>query len=204
MVLILTQSYTANLTSMLTVQRLQPMCVDAKEIIKKGYYVGYLKESFVKELLIDQLGFNESNLKAYETLEEYHEALSRGTYNDGVAAIFNEIPYIKLYLAKYCSRYTMVGPIYKIGGFGFVSLSLSLSGSPPKNTPLLSFQVYECNKNAIRPTSNNFFSNGLYWCIILSFFFLNNIILYHVSSGLSKRISFGLLHFEGNLECHSR
>ncbi|XP_030955058.1 glutamate receptor 2.8-like [Quercus lobata] len=119
-VLILTQSYTANLTSMLTVQRLQPMCVDVKEIIKKGYYVGYLKESFVKELLIDQLGFNESNLKAYETLEEYHEALSRGTYNDGVAAIFNEIPYIKLYLAKYCSRYTMVGPIYKIGGFGFV------------------------------------------------------------------------------------
>nr|POF07338.1 glutamate receptor 2.2 [Quercus suber] len=33
--------------------------------------------------------------------------------------IFDEIPYIKFYLAKYCSRYTMVGPIYKTGGFGF-------------------------------------------------------------------------------------
>nr|POE57463.1 glutamate receptor 2.8 [Quercus suber] len=101
------------------IQRLQPTFVDVKEILKKGYYVGYLKESFVKELLIDQLGFNESNLKAYETPEEYHEALSKGTYNDGVAAIFDEIPYIKFYLAKYCSRYTMVGPIYKTGGFGF-------------------------------------------------------------------------------------
>ena len=108
------------------------MCVDAKEIIKKGYYVGYLKESFVKELLIDQLGFNESNLKAYETLEEYHEALSRGTYNDGVAAIFNEIPYIKLYLAKFCSTYTMVAPTYKIDGFGFVSLSLSQQNKKQK------------------------------------------------------------------------
>uniref|UniRef100_A0A7N2L2Q9 Glutamate receptor n=1 Tax=Quercus lobata TaxID=97700 RepID=A0A7N2L2Q9_QUELO len=118
-VLILTQSYTANLTSMLTIQRLQPTFVDVKEIIKKGYNVGYLKDSFVKELLIDQLSFNESNLKAYETPEEYHEALSKGTYNDGVAAIFDEIPYIKLFLAKYCSRYSMVGPIYKTDGFGF-------------------------------------------------------------------------------------
>nr|POF12585.1 glutamate receptor 2.8 [Quercus suber] len=118
-VLILTQSYTANLTSMLTVQRLQPTFVDVKEIIKKGYNVGYLKDSFVKELLIDQLSFNESNLKAYEIPGEYHEALSKGTYNDGVAAIFDEIPYIKLFLAKYCFRYSMVGPIYKTDGFGF-------------------------------------------------------------------------------------
>ncbi|XP_050272481.1 glutamate receptor 2.8-like isoform X2 [Quercus robur] len=119
LVLILTQSYTANLTSMLTVQRLQPTFVDVKEIIEKGYNVGYLKDSFVKGLLIDQLSFNESNLKAYATPEEYHEALSKGTYNDGVAAIFDEIPYIKLFLAKYCSRYSMVGPIYKTDGFGF-------------------------------------------------------------------------------------
>ena len=147
LVLILTQSYTANLTSMLTVQRLQPTFVDVKEIIKKGYNVGYLKDSFVKELLIDQLSFNESNLKAYETPEEYHEALSKGTYNDGVAAIFDEIPYIKLFLAKYCSRYSMVGPIYKTDGFGFVSLSLSLSLAHPKKIhPYYSFLF----TNAIR------------------------------------------------------
>uniref|UniRef100_A0A2N9IK22 Glutamate receptor n=1 Tax=Fagus sylvatica TaxID=28930 RepID=A0A2N9IK22_FAGSY len=63
--------------------------------------------------------FDESKLKPYETPEEYHEALLNGTHNGGVAAIFDEIPYIKFFLAKYCSRYTMVGPTYKTDGFGF-------------------------------------------------------------------------------------
>lgn len=121
-VLILTQSYAASLTSMLTVQRLQPAFVDVKEIKKRGYFVGYQQDSFVKELLTKQLKFHESKLKAYITPEEYHQALSRET----VAAIFDEIPYIKLFLAKHCSKYTMVGPTYKTDGFGFVSLSLSL------------------------------------------------------------------------------
>jgi ionotropic glutamate receptor len=123
-VLILTQSYTASLTSMLTVQRLQPAFIDVKEIKKNGYFVGYQNGSFVKELLTKQLNFNETMLRAYNTPEEYNEALSNGSHNGGVAAIFDEIPFIKLFLAKYCSKYTMVGPTYKTGGFGFVSLSL--------------------------------------------------------------------------------
>ncbi len=123
-VLILTQSYTASLTSMLTVQRLQPAFIDVKEIKKNGYFVGYQKDSFVKGLLTKQLNFNETMLRAYNTPEEYNEALSNGSHNGGVAAIFDEIPFIKLFLAKYCSKYTMVGPTYKTGGFGFVSLSL--------------------------------------------------------------------------------
>jgi ionotropic glutamate receptor len=123
-VLILTQSYTASLTSMLTVQRLQPAFIDVKEIKKNGYFVGYQKDTFVKGLLTKQLNFDETKLKAYTSPEEYNEALSNGSHNGGVAAIFDEIPYIKLLLAKYCSKYTMVGPTYRTGGFGFVSLSL--------------------------------------------------------------------------------
>ncbi|KAM3762373.1 hypothetical protein ACB098_01G340000 [Castanea mollissima] len=118
-VLILTQSYTASLTSILTVQRLQPTFVDVKEIKNNGYFVGYLHHSFVEEFLIKQLDFHKSQLKPYLTYEEFPEALSKGTHNGGVAAIFDEIPYIKLFLAKYCSRYTMVGPTYKTDGFGF-------------------------------------------------------------------------------------
>ncbi len=125
MVLILTQSYTASLTSMLTVQQLKPEFVDVREINKNGYFVGYHEGSFVRELLVKQLNINESRLKPYTTPEEYHEALSKGSHNGGVAAIFDEIPYIKLFLSKYGSRYAMVGPIYKTDGFGFVSLSLS-------------------------------------------------------------------------------
>ena len=126
LVLILTQSYTASLTSILTVQRLKPTFVDVNEIIKNGYFVGYQNNSFVKELLKEQLDIHESKLKPYETLEEYHEALSNGTHNGGVAAIFDEIPYLKIFLANYPSKYTTVGPLYQTDGFGFVSLSLSL------------------------------------------------------------------------------
>jgi ionotropic glutamate receptor len=106
---------------MLTVQRLQPTFVDVEEIKTRGYFVGYQKDSFVKDLLTKQLNFHESKLKTYITPEEYDKALSTKM----VAAIFDEIPYIKLFLVKYCSKYTMVGPTYKTDGFGFVSLSLS-------------------------------------------------------------------------------
>ena len=123
--LILSQSYTASLTSMLTVQKLKPEFFDVTEIKRNGYFVGYHKDSFVRELLIEQLNIDESKLKAYRTPEEYDEALSNGSDNGGVAAIVDEIPYIKLFLSKYGSRYAMVGPIYKTDGFGFVSISLS-------------------------------------------------------------------------------
>ncbi|KAL0323996.1 UNVERIFIED_CONTAM: Glutamate receptor 2.7 [Sesamum calycinum] len=48
--------------------------------------------------------------------------------NGGIAAAFDETPYIKMFLAKYCSEYTMVGPMYKTAGFGFVF---------PKGSPLV-------------------------------------------------------------------
>ena len=126
-VLIITQSYTASLASLLTVESLRPAFIDINEIKDNNYSVGYQDESFVKGLLIDQLGLSERQLKAYTTPEEYHEALSRGTKNGGVAAIFDESPYIKLFLNKYGSMYATVGPTYKTDGLGFVSSSLFLS-----------------------------------------------------------------------------
>ena len=112
-VLIITSSYTASLTSMLTVQKLQPTVTDVKDLIKNGDYVGYQQGSFVLGLL-KRLNFDDSKIKEYNTTDEY-------------AAIFDEIPYIRLFLANRCDQYTMVGPTYKTDGFGFVSLSIYLS-----------------------------------------------------------------------------
>ncbi|KAJ8634714.1 hypothetical protein MRB53_008981 [Persea americana] len=117
-VLIITSSYTASLTSMLTVQKLQPTVTDVKDLIKNGDYVGYQQGSFVLGLL-KRLNFDESKIKEYNTTDEYADALSKGSQNGGVAAIFDEIPYIKLFLANRCDQYTMVGPTYKTDGFGF-------------------------------------------------------------------------------------
>lgn len=129
-VLILKQSYTASLASMLTVQQLKPAFVDVTEIKRNGYFVGYHKGSFVRGLLIKQLNIDPSKLKPYSTPEQYHEALSSGSENGGVAAIFDEIPYIRIFLAMYGSKYTMAGPVYKTDGFGFVSCSISYISSP--------------------------------------------------------------------------
>ncbi|KNA10764.1 hypothetical protein SOVF_141390 [Spinacia oleracea] len=126
-VLILTQSYTASLTSMLTVQQLQPADLGVNELIRKGEPVAYQHGSFVEGLL-KKIGFKESQLKSYKKCEELDELLSKGSKNGGVAAVFDEVPYMRLFLAKYCQKYSMVQPTYKTGGFGFVF---------PKGSPLV-------------------------------------------------------------------
>ncbi|KAK9931934.1 hypothetical protein M0R45_019188 [Rubus argutus] len=118
-VLILTQSYTASLASMLTVQKLQPAFSDIKEIQRNGYKVGYQNSSFIKGFLMEYLGFDETKLVPLKTIQDYHDALSKGNKNGGVAAILDEVPYLKLFLGKNSSKYTMVGPTYKTDGFGF-------------------------------------------------------------------------------------
>ncbi|WOH01175.1 hypothetical protein DCAR_0520556 [Daucus carota subsp. sativus] len=108
MAYILLQSYTANLSSILTVSQLRPSA-------DKPACAGYQEDSFVKEML------KKMNIKCigYTSMEKYDEALSLGCKNGGVDAIFDEIPYIKLFLRKYGSKYKMAGATYSTGGFGF-------------------------------------------------------------------------------------
>ncbi|KAG0482172.1 hypothetical protein HPP92_010256 [Vanilla planifolia] len=114
-VMIMQSSYTASLTSILTVEQLQPTVTDVNDLIKNGDKVGYLTDSFMPSFL-KRLNFKETNLIAYNSPEDYQAALSNGS----VAAIFDEIPYLKVFLNKYCGKYAMVGPTYKTDGFGFV------------------------------------------------------------------------------------
>ena len=122
-VLILTSSYTASLTSLLTAQQLQPAVSDLGDLIKRNEKVGYLNDSFMPQLL-KQLRVDSRNIVPYNSPEEYAAALDKGTANGGAAAIVDEIPYLKVFLSKYCGKYTIVGPTYKTNGFGFVSYSL--------------------------------------------------------------------------------
>ncbi|KAL8217335.1 hypothetical protein R6Q57_020708 [Mikania cordata] len=122
-VLVLQSSYIASLTSMLTVEQLQPDFMDIHDLMKQGDIVGYKEGSFVAQMLTD-MGFEDAKLKGYDGLEAYDEALSNGR----VSAIFDELPYLKLFLANHCNKYIMVGPTYKTAGFGFAF---------PKGSPLL-------------------------------------------------------------------
>ncbi|XP_057539252.1 glutamate receptor 2.8-like isoform X3 [Amaranthus tricolor] len=101
---------------------------NVQDLIHKGVYVGYQEGSFVKELL-KQKGFQETKLVPYITAETLDELLAKGSANGGISAVFDEIPYMKLFLAKYSSKYVMVQPLYKAEGFGFAF---------PKGSPLAS------------------------------------------------------------------
>ena len=124
---ILIQSYTASLSSILTVQQLQPTVTDLDQLKKNGDTVGYNNGSFVYYLLINQ-GFDKNKIKGFETAEECDELLSKGTAKGGIAAAIDETPNMKIFYARYCSKYTVIGPIFKTDGFGFVSyINLFLS-----------------------------------------------------------------------------
>ncbi|KAL6212672.1 hypothetical protein ACLB2K_017890 [Fragaria x ananassa] len=101
------------------------MVVPVIDFKSKHDNVGYFKNSYVYDLL-KQVGFNDSKLKAYERMEEVDEALSKGTANDGIAAVVHGTPKMKLFLAKYCSKYTMIEAIFKTDGFAFVFPKRSL------------------------------------------------------------------------------
>lgn len=119
MAFILMQSFTANLSAILTVDQL-------KFTFSDNNYIGYHEGSFMKQFLTDQLRIRESRLRAYISVEEFHDAMSKGSENGGIDAIFDEIPYMKIFLNRYTSRYKMVGPTYRTGGMGFVSNSIHL------------------------------------------------------------------------------
>ncbi|XP_048133372.1 glutamate receptor 2.8-like [Rhodamnia argentea] len=125
-VLILTQSYTASLSSLLVVQNLQPTVADVNQLLKSGERVGYLDGSFVHEML-KQMKFDHSRLVPYHSAEECDALLSNGSAKGGIAAAFDEVPNIKLVLSQYCNKYTMIRTS-NTAGFGFVF---------PKGSPLV-------------------------------------------------------------------
>ncbi|CAB4265951.1 unnamed protein product [Prunus armeniaca] len=125
-VLILTQSYTASLTSLLTVQQLQPTVTDVNLLIKNRNNVAYQRGSFVYGIL-KQVGFQDENLKTFNSAEELNQLFHNGSRKYGISSAFDETPYMKLFLARYCSKFTMIPPTFKADGFGFVF---------PKGSPL--------------------------------------------------------------------
>ncbi|PVH64453.1 hypothetical protein PAHAL_2G271500 [Panicum hallii] len=96
-------------------------------VVKSGEHGGYRNGSYVADLL-EQLGFDKSKIKSYNSRYEIEIALSMGSKNGGIAAYVHEVPYLKLFLAEHSQGYTMVGPLYKTAGFGFAL---------PKGSPLL-------------------------------------------------------------------
>ncbi|KAK6128146.1 hypothetical protein DH2020_038115 [Rehmannia glutinosa] len=139
-VLILSSTYTASLSSILTAQRLKPAVTNVEELIRNGDYVGCHKGSFIVDLLQD-LGFDKLKIMTYEHPSDCEKALSKGSENGGISALFAVMPYTNLFLSNYCHKYTTVGPTYPTEGFAYVF---------PKGSPL----VADVSRAVIELTEN--------------------------------------------------
>ncbi|KAK2970544.1 hypothetical protein RJ640_010063 [Escallonia rubra] len=117
------QASTANLSSIFTIDQSQP----EPKVIRS---IGYQEGSFVHELLAKEYETHNVSLKSYTTIHQYHEALM----SKSVDVIFDELPYINLFLYKHRSSYMKVGPKYERTGFGFGSCK---SSPVPQRTPHL-------------------------------------------------------------------
>ncbi|ESQ54021.1 hypothetical protein EUTSA_v10024356mg [Eutrema salsugineum] len=119
LVLVLTQSYTASLASLLTSQQLHPTITNINSLLAKGEHVGYQKSTFILERLRESR-FSDANLKTYGSLENCDKLLSKGPAKGGISAVFMEVPYVRLFLGQHCNKYKMVQTPFKVDGLGFV------------------------------------------------------------------------------------
>ncbi|KAL2461616.1 Glutamate receptor 2.8 [Abeliophyllum distichum] len=137
---LLISTYTASLSSRLTVQRLQPAVTDVMKLIRSGDYIGCQEGSFLIDFL-KRLGFEESKIRTYKSTDGCDEALTKGSSNGGISAYFDVLPHINILLTEFCGKYMIVGPTYRTGGFAFAF---------PKGSPL----VADVSRAIIQLTEN--------------------------------------------------
>lgn len=118
-VLIINSSYTASLTSILTVQQLTSKIEGIDNLVSGTDPIGVQDGSFVRKYLVDELNVHESRLVTLKNQQDYINALQRGPSNGGVAAIVDELPYIELLLYDAQCQFRTVGQEFTRSGWGF-------------------------------------------------------------------------------------
>ncbi|XP_042509158.1 glutamate receptor 3.4-like isoform X2 [Macadamia integrifolia] len=118
-VLIINSSYTASLTSILTVQQLSSRIEGIDSLISSNDPIGIQDGSFARNYLIEELNIAESRIVTLKNEDEYLDALQRGPKNGGVAAIVDELPYIEVFLSDNNCKFQTVGQEFTKSGWGF-------------------------------------------------------------------------------------
>lgn len=120
-VLIINSSYTASLTSILTVQQLSSPVKGIESLQTSNDPIGYQQGSFAVNYLSEELNIHKSRLVPLNSAEDYAKALRDGPKKGGVAAVVDERAYIELFLSTRC-EFTIVGQEFTKSGWGFVSI----------------------------------------------------------------------------------
>ncbi|KAK6160705.1 hypothetical protein DH2020_004086 [Rehmannia glutinosa] len=115
-ILVVYASFTAVLSTMMTVPRLQPSIQEIDYLRNTNAVVGCNGNSFIVRYLINVLNFKTQNVRKINSIDEYPKAFESGE----IKAAFFVAPHAKVFLAEYCKGYIKSGPSFKLGGFGFV------------------------------------------------------------------------------------
>ncbi|KAK7332001.1 hypothetical protein VNO80_28747 [Phaseolus coccineus] len=116
LVLILNSCYTASLSSMLTVKKLQPNVTDIEWLKRNNMKIGCDGDSFVRSFLEKVEKFHHENIIDVTDEYKYDDVFQNNT----IAAAFLELPYEKVFFTEYCDRYTGSSPRTRFGGLGFM------------------------------------------------------------------------------------
>ncbi|CAH9094991.1 unnamed protein product [Cuscuta epithymum] len=139
-VLIITSSYTASLTSILTVQRLSSAVKGIESLLTSNDPIGYQLGSFTRNYLVEELGIHASRLVPLNLPEDYVDALRKGPTNGGVMAVVDERAYMEVFLSTHC-EFSIVGQEFQKNGWGFAF---------PRDSPLavdLSTAILKLSEN---------------------------------------------------------
>ncbi|KAF7120220.1 hypothetical protein RHSIM_Rhsim13G0184000 [Rhododendron simsii] len=98
--LVLAQSNTASLTSILTISRLRPKLLShAKVRCDENAFM----RRYIEEVL------NYKNVSLISDGDQYLRAFEMGN----ISAAFIEIPYAKVFVNRYCRKFTIIGTTYR-------------------------------------------------------------------------------------------
>ncbi|MFS7923306.1 putative periplasmic binding protein-like I [Helianthus anomalus] len=140
-VLIITSSYTASLTSILTVQQLTSTIEGIDSLISSNDPIGVQEGTFSHNYLIQELNIPESRIVPLRDEVEYLNALHLGPEGGGVAAIVDELPYVELFMRYSKCEFRIVGQEFTKSGWGFAF---------PRDSPLaidLSTAILQLSEN---------------------------------------------------------
>ncbi|WCJ31135.1 glutamate receptor 2 [Euphorbia peplus] len=116
LILIITSTYTANLSSMLTNPQLEPSETDIGLLKTTNATVGCDGSSFIFWYLKEVLGLKEDNIKNISSPDDFANSLSNGH----IKAAFLLSPHARVFVSEHCQRFTISGPTFKLSGFGYV------------------------------------------------------------------------------------
>ncbi|KAL6135261.1 hypothetical protein ACLB2K_067489 [Fragaria x ananassa] len=118
LLMVITSSYTANLTSILTVQQLSSPITGIDSLIASNLPIGYQVGSFAYNYLTETLYIPSSRLVPLGSPAEYERALRQGPDNGGVGAVIDELMYIELFLSR-LTDFGIIGQTFTRSGWGF-------------------------------------------------------------------------------------